>query len=153
MPLYYLWLFFWTLLWSYVGTPSFCEADSLALLLQGPLVLPTTLLDIKGHTLLCYSIRYLQVLNSKNPINEYDIRIPMSRRRLEQDKSKKVAISVTLDKELYDFIEHGIRMRWWLNRSQAINMMGFAFIRSQQSMQPTQSQVSQSPPNFGRLPP
>ena len=77
----------------------------------------------------------------------------MSRRRLEQDKSKKVAISVTLDKELYDFIEHGIRMRWWLNRSQAINMMGFAFIRSQQSMQPTQSQVSQSPPNFGRLPP
>ena len=103
--------------------------------------------------MLCYSIRYLQVLISKNPINEYDIRVLMSRRRLEQDKSKKVAISVTLDKELYDFIEHGIRMRWWLNRSQAINMMGFAFIRSQQSMQPTQSQVSQNLPNFGRLPP
>ena len=70
-----------------------------------------------------------------------------------KDKSKKVAISVTLDKELFDFIEHGIRMRWWLNRSQAINMMGFAFIRSQQNMQQGSQPTSHIPPNFGRLPP
>ena len=115
--------------------------------------LRTTHLDIKGHTLVCYSIRYLQVIISKNPINEDVVGISMSRRRHEQDKSKKVAISVTLDKELFDFIEHGIRMRWWLNRSQAINMMGFAFIRSQQSMQQGSQPTSHIPPNFGRLPP
>ena len=103
--------------------------------------------------MICYSIRYLQVIISKNTINEDVVGISMSRRRHEQDKSKKVAISVTLDKELFDFIGHGIRMRWWLNRSQAINMMGFAFIRSQQSMQQGSQPTSHIPPNFGRLPP
>ena len=48
--------------------------------------------------------------------------------------SPKGTISVTLDKELFDYIEHGIRMRWWLNRSQAITI-GFAFMRNQQTMQ------------------
>ncbi len=77
----------------------------------------------------------------------------MSRRRHEQDKSKKVPISVTLDKELFDYIEHGIRMRWWLNRSQAVAMMGFAFMRNQQAMQQGNPQVPRNPQNFGRLPP
>ena len=89
----------------------------------------------------------------KKPINEDVIAITMSRRRLELDKSKKVPISVTVDKELFDYIEHGIRMRWWLNRSQAIAMMGFAFMRNQQSMQQPNSPNAHSPQHFGRLPP
>ncbi len=77
----------------------------------------------------------------------------MSRRQHEQDRAKKVPISVTLDKELFDYIEHGIRMRWWLNRSQALNMMGFAFMRNQQSMQQSNLPNARTPQNFGRLPP
>jgi len=77
----------------------------------------------------------------------------MSRRQHEQDRAKKVPISVTLDKELFDYIEHGIRMRWWLNRSQALNMMGFAFMRNQQSMQQGNLPNARTPQNFGRLPP
>jgi len=77
----------------------------------------------------------------------------MSRRQHEQDRAKKVPISVTLDKELFDYIEHGIRMRWWLNRSQAIAMMGFAFMRNQQSMQQPTGPNVRNPQNFGRLPP
>ena len=89
----------------------------------------------------------------KKPINEYRVGIPMSRRQHEQDRAKKVAISVTIDKELFDYIEKGIRMRWWLNRSQAIAMMGFAFMRNQQSMQQPNSPNARSPQHFGRLPP
>ncbi len=77
----------------------------------------------------------------------------MSRRQHEQDRAKKVPISVTLDKELFDYIEHGIRMRWWLNRSQAIAMMGFAFMRNQQSMQQATPPNARNNQNFGRLPP
>lgn len=90
---------------------------------------------------------------SKNPINEDVMGLLMSRRQHEQDRAKKVPISVTLDKELFDYIEHGIRMRWWLNRSQALNMMGFAFMRNQQSMQQGNLPNARTPQNFGRLPP
>jgi hypothetical protein len=77
----------------------------------------------------------------------------MSRRQQEQDRAKKVPISITLDKELFDYIELGIRMRWWLNRSQAITMMGHWFMRNQQEMQRVNPQGPQTPQNFGRLPP
>lgn len=73
----------------------------------------------------------------------------MSRRRHEQDQSKKVAVSVTIDKELFDFIEHGIRMRWWQSRSHAMNMMGFMFMQSQQRPGREQTPSMGMPPHFG----
>jgi hypothetical protein len=89
----------------------------------------------------------------QNAINEDALRGHMSRRRQEQDRAKKVPVSITIDKELFDFIEYGIRMRWWQNRSQAIQMIGHWFMRNQQKMQQSQSQEPQIPPHFGHLPP
>ncbi len=74
----------------------------------------------------------------------------MSRRRHEQDQSKKVAVSVTIDKELFDFIEMGIRNRWWQSRSHAINMMGFMFMQNQQRNAREQTPSMGMPPHFGR---
>lgn len=76
----------------------------------------------------------------------------MSRRRHEQDQSKKVAVSVTIDKELFDFIEMGIRNRWWQSRSHAINMIGYVFMQNQQRLVREQTPSTGMPPHFGRLP-
>lgn len=76
----------------------------------------------------------------------------MSRRRHEQDQSKKVPISVTIDKELFDFIELGIRNRWWQSRSHAINMMVFTFMQNQQRLVREQTPSQGIPPHFGHLP-
>jgi metal-responsive CopG/Arc/MetJ family transcriptional regulator len=76
----------------------------------------------------------------------------MSRRRHEQDQSKKVAVSVTIDKELFDFIEMGIRNRWWQSRSHAINMIGYMFMQNQQRLVREQTPSMGMPPHFGRSP-
>ena len=74
-------------------------------------------------------------------------------RHPQREMASKEKVSITLDRDVFDFIEHGIRMRWWLNRSQAVAMMGFAFMRNQQAMQQGNPQVPRNPQNFGRLPP
>ena len=45
----------------------------------------------------------------------------VSRRRFEQDRAKRVPVSVTLDKELYDFIEGLIDRRQFKDRTHAVN--------------------------------
>ena len=45
----------------------------------------------------------------------------MSRRRPQEERLKKVPISVTIDRELYDFIEALIDHRTFKDRSHAIN--------------------------------
>ena len=45
----------------------------------------------------------------------------VSRRRFEHDRAKRVPVSVTLDKELYDFIEDLIDRRQFKDRTHAVN--------------------------------
>ena len=43
-------------------------------------------------------------------------------RHPQREMASKEKVSITLDRDVFDFIEHGIRMRWWPSRSAGINM-------------------------------
>ena len=43
----------------------------------------------------------------------------------------KEKISITLDKDVFDYIEYGIRMRWWPSRSAGVNIIITQFMRQQ----------------------
>ena len=61
----------------------------------------------------------------------------------EREMNKKIRVSITLDKDIWDFVEYGIKMRWWPNRSAGINML-IASIMTQR-----QQENQQQPRQYG----
>jgi hypothetical protein len=65
-------------------------------------------------------------------------------RHPQREMAAKEKISITLDKDVFDFIEYGIRMRWWPSRSAGVNFIIAQFMRQQN--QGAGQQSGQSPP-------
>ena len=65
-------------------------------------------------------------------------------RHPQREMAAKEKISITLDKDVYDFIEYGIRMRWWPSRSAGVNLIITQFMRQQNQV--NAQQPGQSPP-------
>jgi len=65
-------------------------------------------------------------------------------RHPQRDMASKEKVSITLDRDVFDFIEYGIRMRWWPSRSAGVNFVIAHFMRQQ--VQAGQQQPQQQPP-------
>lgn len=65
-------------------------------------------------------------------------------RHPQREMAAKEKISITLDKDVFDYIEYGIRMRWWPSRSAGVNIIITQFMRQQN--QANAQQPGQSPP-------
>ena len=75
-------------------------------------------------------------------------------RHPQREMASKEKVSITLDRDVFDFIEHGIRMRWWPSRSAGINMCIAQVMRQQvQSGQGAQQRPPQPPLQQGGMPP
>ena len=75
-------------------------------------------------------------------------------RHPQREMASKEKVSITLDRDVFDFIEHGIRMRWWPSRSAGINMCIAQVMRQQvQSGQGVQQRPPQPPLQQGGMPP
>jgi len=75
-------------------------------------------------------------------------------RHPQREMAAKEKISITLDKDVFDFVEYGIRMRWWPSRSAGVNFIIAQFMRQQsqgagqqsgQSPSPQQGMIGQNP--------
>ena len=71
-------------------------------------------------------------------------------RHPQREMAAKQKISITLDKDVFDFIEYGIRMRWWPSRSAGVNIIVTQFMR-QQNQANGQQPGQPSPQSLGML--
>ena len=74
-------------------------------------------------------------------------------RHQHRELASKEKVSITLDKDVFDFIEHGVRMRWWPSRSAGINFVIAQFIqhRNHSGQNRTQQPPQQPPQSQGMM--
>ena len=68
----------------------------------------------------------------------------------QREMASKEKLSITLDKDVFDYIEYGIRMRWWPSRSAGVNFIIAQFIH-QQGQAGQQQPQQQPPPQQGMM--
>lgn len=75
-------------------------------------------------------------------------------RHAQREMASKEKLSITLDKDVFDYIEYGIRMRWWPSRSAGVNLIIAQFMRQQvpAASQPHQQQPSPPQGMMGQSP-